>query len=243
MSNGGIVSEQLRILIADDHALFRRGLCEVLEEDGSIRVVAEADDGEEAVRLAIELGTEGLDLVLMDLAMPKLNGIGATRQILAEAPGLRIVILTASIHDTDLFVAIDNGVTGFLNKNMHPDALVRTVADFGRSGGLAMTRATAAKALGYLQQQRASEPLPQPPTLPASPSGEAAPPVSPVAHLLTVRELDVLELMAKGLQNQEIAGRLMLSENTVPVHVRHILRKLNVRNRMEAVARYRGDAS
>jgi two-component system NarL family response regulator len=219
------MSEPLRVLIADDHAVFRRGLCEVLEEDGTIRIVAQAGDGEEAVRLAIELGTNGLDLVLMDLEMPKLNGIGATRRIRAAVPELKIVVLTASVQDTDLFMAVDNGVVGFLNKDMNPDALVRTLEDVCRDRGLAMTRIMAAKALGHLQRQRVSGPPMQP---------------SPVAHLLTEREHKVLRLIAEGLQNREIAERLTLSERTVHVHVQNIFRKLNVRNRTEAVARYRG---
>jgi DNA-binding NarL/FixJ family response regulator len=225
-SRADAVIEPLRVLLADDHALFRRGLREVLEEGGTLRVIAQAGDGEEAVRLARDLGANGLDLVLMDLEMPKLNGIGATRRILAEVPGLRIVVLTASVQDTDLFMAVDNGVVGFLNKDMNPDALVRTLEDVCRAGGLAMTRITAAKALGHLQQQRISGPTMQP---------------SPVAHLLTEREHEVLDLIAEGLQNREIAERLTLSERTVHVHLQNIFRKLDVRNRTEAVARYRGD--
>ena len=239
------MSEPLRVLLADDHALFRRGLREVLEEDGSIRVVAEAGDGEEAVRLARELGTGGLDLVLMDLEMPKLNGIGATRRILAEVPGLKVVVLTASVQDTDLFVAVDTGAAGFLNKNMHPDALVRTLEDFCRTGGLAMTRATAAKALGYLQQQRAPGPTPR--TDEPVPTGSPTPPTGrnssglqehPALRELSPREREVFESMSQGRRDREIAQHLVLSENTVKTHVKRILQKLRVRNRAEAVGRF-----
>jgi DNA-binding NarL/FixJ family response regulator len=241
-SRADAVIEPLRVLLADDHALFRRGLREVLEEDGTIRVVAEAGDGEEAVRLARDLGANGLDLVLMDLEMPGLNGIGATRRILAEVPGLNVVVLTASVQDTDLFMAVENGVVGFLNKDMNPDALVRTLEDVCRTGGLAMTRVTAAKALGHLQQQRIAGPTMQPVMPPVYASAKTPPRVSPVAHLLTERESEVLELVAQGLTNREIAEQLVVSENTINNHMQRILRKLNVRNRTEAVARYRGEA-
>ena len=241
VSSADTVSRPLRILLADDHALFRRGLREVLEEDGTIRVVAEAGGGEEAVRLAKELGADGLDLVLMDLEMPGLNGIGATRRILAEVPGLDVVILTASVQDTDLFMAIENGVVGFLNKDMNPDVLVRTLEDVCRTGGLAMTRVTAAKAYGHLQRQVMSGLTSQPELPPVHASAKTPPRVSLVAHLLTERESEVLGLVAQGLKNREIAEQLIVSENTINNHMQRILRKLNVRNRTEAVARYRGE--
>jgi DNA-binding NarL/FixJ family response regulator len=238
-----VMSEPLRVLLADDHALFRRGLREVLEEDGAFRVVAEAGDGEEAVRLAKELETGGLDLVLMDLEMPKLNGIGATRRLLAEVPGPKIVILTASVQDTDLFMAVENGVVGFLNKDMNPDALVRTLEDVCRTEGLAMTRATAAKAFGYLQR-RVSGATPQPEE--PAPSGSPAASTSadrtglrdhPALGRLSPREREVFESISQGLRDRDIAEHLVLTENTVKTHVKRILRKLGVRNRAEAVGR------
>jgi DNA-binding NarL/FixJ family response regulator len=241
MSQDAAGSRSLRILIADDHDLFRRGLREVLEEEEDIQVLAEAADGEEAVRIAKELGPDGLDLVLMDLAMPKLNGIGATRRILAEVPGLKVIILTVSIEDQDLYLATASGVAGFLTKNLSAQAILRAVRDFSESGALPMSRTMAARAFAFLQQQRALEDAPQSVTRPEASAVEAASRTSAVARLLTRRELEVLEQMAGGLQNREIADRLSLSENTVHVHVQHILRKLNVRNRVEAVARFRGE--
>ena len=227
------MSEPVRVLIADDHALFRRGLREVLEEEGDIRVVAEASDGEEAVRLAKELGVAGLDLVLMDLEMPKLNGVAATRRILAEVPGLKVVVLTASVQDTDLFVAVDTGAGGFLNKDIHPDALVRTILDFSRAGALAMTRVTAAKAVGYLQQRVATGAQATP--VESAPAGKP-----PAAFSLTPRERNVAPLLIQGAGDREIADRLVLSEYTVKEYVRNILRKLSARNRTEAADILRG---
>lgn len=232
------MTEPIRVLIADDHILFRRGLREVLEESGGIHVVAEVGDGEEAVRVTQELGAEGLDLVLMDLAMPKLNGIGAIRRLLASTPALKVIVLTASIQDTDLFVTLDSGAVGFLTKDLHPGALVRAIEDYAHTGALPMTRATATRALAYLQQ-RAVEPETRTDPVPADSEDVSADHAASIAKLLTGRELEVLALVAEGLQNREIAERLVLSERTVHVHMRHILRKLKVRNRTEAVAKYR----
>jgi DNA-binding NarL/FixJ family response regulator len=240
MSQKAADRRRLRILIADDHDVYRRGLREILEEEEDIQIVAEATDGAEAVRLAKALGTDGLDLVLMDLTMPKLNGIGATRRIIAEVPGLKVIILTVSIEDQDLYQATASGVAGFLTKNLSAQAILRAVRDFSESGALPMSRTMAARAIAFLQQQREAD-APSPPARHDARSDEARTWISPVARLLTRRELDVLERMAEGLLNREIAERLALSENTVHVHVQHILRKLTVRNRVEAIARYRGE--
>jgi two-component system NarL family response regulator len=241
MSDVSGTPRPIRILIADDHDVFRRGMRQILEEEDDIVVVGEAADGEAAVRLATALGTDGVDLVLMDLAMPGLNGIGATRRIFAEVPGLRVIILTASVEDQDLYLAAATGVAGFLTKSLSAQAVLRAIRDFVESGALPMSRTMAARAFSYLQQRSAADEAASPaPAEPARPA-EGGPEASPIAHLVTRRELEVLAQMAGGLQNREIAERLSLSENTVHVHVRSILRKLGVRNRVEAVARYRGE--
>lgn len=148
----------LRLLLADDHAFFRRGLREVLEEGGEMRVVAEAADGEEAVRLVRTLWPGGLDLVLLDIEMPRLDGIGASKRILAEAPGLPVVMLTASTDDQDLLTAAEVGALGFLTKGLAPEALVRALRDFHREGALPMSRPMAAKVLAHLHRRtRAGE--------------------------------------------------------------------------------------
>src|SRR4051794_22652268 len=161
----------LRLLIADDHTFFRRGLRAMLEEEPDLRVVAEAADGEEAVRQARTLGREGLDLVLMDVQMPRLDGIGATRRIREELGDLAVVMLTANTDDETLFAAVAAGASGFLSKGLAPDAMVRTLADFRRDGALPMTRTMAAKALAYLQAQAAGG---APAEVAPSPAAEAA---------------------------------------------------------------------
>lgn len=228
-----------RVLLADDHHLFRRGLREVLEEDGDFQVVAEAVDGEEAVRLATALGTAGLDLVLLDLEMPKLGGVGALRQIRAAVPGLKIVVLTGSIQDQDLYSAVDGGAGGFLTKGLTPSALLRALHDYCRGGGLAMTRPMAAKAITHLQQQAQAvrEASPVDPDSPDPPEPPATKPR--IEDLLTPREREVAELVAAWATNRDIAEGLSISVYTAKEYVQNVIRKLGARNRADAAARYR----
>ena len=131
MTDGSINSQMslvLRILIVDDQAFFRRGIREVLNDEADMQVVAEALDGSDAVRIARDLRPDGLDLVLMDMDMPHLDGIAAAAQLRAEDPDLPVVMLTASTLDADLFEAVRVGAVGFLNKSLAPDALVRVPA-------------------------------------------------------------------------------------------------------------------
>ena len=219
----------MRLAIADDHALFRRGLRETIDAEEDMQVVAEASDGEEAVRRVRELRPHGLDLVLMDLNMPRLGGIAATRSLLAEDPGLSVVILTVSTLDSDLFEAARLGAVGFLSKRLSGPAIVRALRDFHREGALPMSRTMAARVLAYLRQTAVIER-----------EVDSVPLVAgPVADALTAREREVLEVLATGARDREIAERLTVAENTVKRHVQNILQKLQARSRTEVVARLR----
>ena len=231
-------AQPLRILIVDDHPLVRRGICEVIDEEEDMRVVAEAADGEQAVECARHLRPHGLDLVLMDIDMPRLDGISAAKRILAENPGLPVVMLTVSTLDRDLFEATRAGAIGYLSKSLTPTAMVRALRDFHREGALPMSPAMATRVLLHLQQTASAPPSEAPPEVP---------PQAPPHHareewtrsVLTPREREVLELIAQGARDKDIADRLVLSESTVRKHVQNILRRLDVRNRTEAITRFR----
>ena len=203
----------MRILIADDHALFRDGLRSLLMAEGH-EVAGEAKNGREAVTLARELKP---DLVLMDLQMPELNGIDATKLLTAELPDIKVVILTASEEDAKLFDAIKAGAQGYLLKNLEADTFFEML-DRAQRGEPARTPALARKLL-----QEFAKPVET-----ATPQTED--------ETLTAREREVLELMVEGVtSNRKLAKRLGLSENTVKFHVRNILDKLRLHNRAEVV--------
>lgn len=203
----------MRILIADDHALFRDGLRSLLVAQGH-EVVGEAKNGRDAVALARELNP---DLVLMDLQMPELDGIEATRLIAAASPGMKVVILTASEEETKLFDAIKSGAQGYLLKNLEADEFF-DMLDRAQRGEPALTPALAKKLLQEFAR----------PAEVATPAAEE--------DALTAREREVLELMVEGVtSNRRLAKRLGLSENTVKFHVRNILDKLRLHNRAEVV--------
>jgi len=203
----------VRILIADDHALFRDGLRSLLLAQGH-EVIGEAKNGREAVELARQLQP---DLLLMDVQMPELDGIAATRLITAEMPSLKVVILTASEAEEKLFDAIKSGAQGYLLKNLEADTFFELLERAHR-GEPALTPALARKLL----QEFAKPP-------------EAVAPVTE-EETLTAREREVLELMVEGVtSNRKLAKTLGLSENTVKFHVRNILDKLRLHNRAEVV--------
>lgn len=202
----------MRVLIADDHALFRDGLRSLLEAHG-VDVVAEAPNGAEAVALA---RLHRPDVVLMDLAMPGLNGLDATRVLTAELPETRVVVLTASEDDDDLFEAVKAGAHGYLRKDLEAERFFLLLAGVVR-GEPALTPDLARKLLGAFARPAAAADSPEP--------------------ALTEREREVLDLLVRGVtSNRDLAERLFVSENTVKYHLRNILAKLHLRNRAQVVA-------
>lgn len=199
--------ERIRVLIVDDHTLFRRGVATLLAGREEFEVVGEASNGEEAVERARELMP---DVVLMDIKMPQMDGITALRKLKEEMPYLRVIMLTVSETDEDLFHAIKAGAQGYLLKNVDPDYLI-----------------------ACLQQAQRGE-VPISPTMAAKILKELTAPAEAPTPPLTARERQVLELLAGGLANKEIAFALKLSENTVKNHLRNILEKLHLQNRVQA---------
>jgi two-component system nitrate/nitrite response regulator NarL len=205
--------EPLRVLLVDDHILFRKGVASLLASHKDIEVVGEAGDGVEAVAKARETVP---DAILMDLAMPKCSGLEATRLIKREMPHVKIIILTVSDDDRDLFAAIKNGADGYLLKNLEPRQLFDMLEGI-RYGEAPISGLLAAKILQEFRQPDQSLPR----QLEASDE-------------LTPREIEVLERVVEGATNKEIAEALVITENTVKIHLRNILEKLHVQNRIQA---------
>jgi DNA-binding NarL/FixJ family response regulator len=207
--------DPIRVLVVDDHALFRRGLEMVLAQEADIDVIGEASDGAEAVDKAAELAP---DLVLMDVRMPKRGGIDACTAIKAVVPSAKIVMLTISDEEVDLYEAIKAGASGYLLKEISIDE-VATAIRAVHGGQSLISPSMASKLLTeFASMIKRSDERQQVP-----------------APRLTDRELEVLRLVARGLNNRSIAEELFISENTVKNHVRNILEKLQLHSRMEAV--------
>ena len=200
----------IRILLTDDHAIVRKGVRALLTTEPDIQIVGEASNGAEAVAQAEALCP---DVILMDLMMPKLDGIEATRQITAKIPGARIIVLTSFAADEKVFPAIKAGALGYLLKDSGPEELVRAIHQVYR-GEPSLEPSIARKVLFELAQPPKQQPL--------------------TADPLTERELDVLRLVAQGCSNKEIALKLSVSELTVRTHVSNILSKLHLASRTQA---------
>lgn len=205
----------IRVLVVDDHALFRRGLVSVLNDEDDIDVVDEAGDGDEAVVLATELRP---DVVLMDVMMPNSTGIEACPRIRAAVPEVKFVMLTMSEDEADLFEALKAGATGYLLKEIAVTDIARAVRAIAE-GQSFINPAMAIKLIGEFAELAKQE---------------KAPRAAPAIPELTPRETEVLKLLARSLNNREIGERLFITENTVKNHVRNILEKLQVHSRTEA---------
>ncbi|MBV9280634.1 MAG: response regulator transcription factor [Chloroflexi bacterium] len=206
-------NEPIRVMLVDDHVFWRHGLRQIIDHEPDMKVVAEASNGEEAVRRAVATRP---DVILMDVMMPKVGGLEATKQIAAQHPDTRIVMLTVSDTDENLFESIKNGALGFLTKDISPDGLVKGIRDT-MEGEASLSPFIAARMIKFIQQ--------------GGPQQSRKPPAN-----LTEREDEILRLIARGARDREIADQLFISESTVKKHVQNVLRKLHARNRVEAVS-------
>jgi NarL family two-component system response regulator LiaR len=203
------MTDQIRILIADDHAVVRHGLRALIATEPDLELVGEASDGVEAVNLHARLKP---DVTLMDMAMPRKTGLEAIIDIMRSNPQARILVLTSFAEDEQVFPAIKAGATGYLLKDTAPRELLQAIRDV-HCGQVSLHPTIARKLVGELKR---------PPALP------------PAEDPLTEREVQVLALVARGLANQEIADQLFIGERTVRTHISNILGKLHLANRTQA---------
>jgi len=201
--------QPIRVMIVDDHTIVRKGIKALLSETNDIQVVGEAGDGLEAIQLSKQLEP---DIILMDLLMPRLDGIEATRQITGQQPKVRVLTVTSFVGDDKVFPAIKAGAVGYLLKDSEPAELIRSIYRVYR-GEPSLHPVIARKMVKEIVQLPTPKPTPEP---------------------LTARELEVLQLVAQGLSNDEIATRLVVSEATVRTHISHLLDKLHLANRVQA---------
>ncbi|MCE8004604.1 two-component system response regulator NarL [Billgrantia ethanolica] len=199
------------ILIIDDHPLLRRGVAQLLELEDDLALVGDTGEPQQAVRLAAELDP---DLILLDLNMPGMDGIQTLKALRESGYAGRIVMFTVSDHEEDLVAALRGGADGYLLKDMEPEEMVRQLRQ-AALGRMVVSESLTALLAEALRNQRSA-------------------PATPDIHSLTQREREILRELAGGLSNKLIARKLDISEGTVKVHVKHLLKKLNLRSRVEA---------
>jgi DNA-binding NarL/FixJ family response regulator len=207
--------EKAKVMLVDDHVLVREGTRELLEREDDLEIVAEAGDGEQAVRLASDCSP---DIVIMDIALPKLNGIEATKQIKAGNPATAVLVLTAYDDDQYVFTLLEAGAAGYLLKDVTTADLIAAIRAV-RAGESVLHPAIARKVISHFTQ-RSDEEQPE----------EGAP-----VDQLTDREMEVLRLAARGMTNRGIADELSISVRTAQVHLSNVFSKLGVGSRTEAV--------
>jgi DNA-binding NarL/FixJ family response regulator len=208
--------DTIKVMLVENHILVREGTRELLDREKDIQVVAEAGDGEEAVRLAAE---HHPDVIIMDIAMPKLNGIEATRQIKAADPTTAVLVLSAYDDDQYIFAFLEIGAAGYLLKDASTDDLIKAIRAV-HAGESVLYPAIARKVVNYFSQRAATRR-----------AGE----MESTLDQLTNREMEVLKLAARGMTNRAIAGELTISVRTVQVHLSNVFSKLGVGSRTEAV--------
>lgn len=206
------MADKIRVLLADDHILVRQGIRQFLEEAGDIEVIAEADNGREALRLVAK---ERPDIAVLDIRMPEITGVEATRRIKLEHPDVRVLILTAYDDDPYVFALLQAGADGYVLKTASADELVEAVRSLS-AGDTALSPAIATKVVRQMAQQR--------------PAGAGQ-----QVEVLTAREIEVLRSAARGMTNREIGQQLSISHRTVQGHLASIYGKLGVNSRTEAV--------
>jgi RNA polymerase sigma factor (sigma-70 family) len=209
--------DPIKVLLVDDHTLFRRGIAAVLANEEGMEVVGEATDGLEAIEKAKEIAP---DVILMDLNMPRCSGLEAIQALQAEMPQVNILVLTVSEMEADLFAAVKFGATGYLLKKAEPEELVHAIISIAQ-GGVIVSPLMATKLLTEFKDLSA---------------GVERKPVEEANANLSPREGEVLQLVAQGATNKEIAESLFISENTVKTHLKSIMEKLHLANRSQAAA-------
>ncbi|WP_366130996.1 two-component system response regulator NarL [uncultured Halomonas sp.] len=199
------------ILIIDDHPLLRRGVSQLLELEDDLLLAGEAGEPEEGIRLVQELDP---DMVLLDLNMPGIDGIETLRRLRGNGFAGRVVMFTVSDHEEDVVNALQSGADGYLLKDMDPDEMIRQLRQ-AALGRMVLSESLTSLLADALRKQRSQ-------------------PAAPDIHSLTQREREILRELAAGLSNKMIARKLEITEGTVKVHVKHLLKKLNLRSRVEA---------